>query len=170
MKLRDKQEKVERTLILYKFLIPKEFEDQVLGLVLIDARLTFETIIREKDTLVAEFIASEKGQSYTWGGPLSLAKLFHAAHVSDCTFGQVVWQLSGNYPFWVCTLGALVLPIGVEKYTPTIDNQKHLIGGWIETKNSNASCLQWAVTMSGTPEDEFGWGLTLEGLLQGPNS
>ncbi|KAK4390821.1 hypothetical protein Sango_2145400 [Sesamum angolense] len=42
------------------------------------------------------------------------------------------------------------------------------IGGWIETKKSNPRDFQWAVTMCDTPEDEFGWGLTLGGLAQGP--
>ncbi|XP_073052856.1 uncharacterized protein [Primulina eburnea] len=40
------------------------------------------------------------------------------------------------------------------------------IGGWIETKNSDPRYFQWAVTMCDTPEDEFGWGLTLGGSLQ----
>ncbi|KAL2472593.1 hypothetical protein Fot_48613 [Forsythia ovata] len=44
------------------------------------------------------------------------------------------------------------------------------IGGWIEMKSSNPRYLQWAVTMSDTPEDEFGWGLSLGGLVQGPKN
>ncbi|GFZ10452.1 hypothetical protein Acr_21g0010510 [Actinidia rufa] len=42
------------------------------------------------------------------------------------------------------------------------------IGGWLEMNSSNPKCLQWAVSMSDTPEDEFGWGLSLGGLIQGP--
>lgn len=44
------------------------------------------------------------------------------------------------------------------------------IGGWIEMKNSNPKHLQWAVTMADTPDDDFGWGLSLGGLVQGPKS
>ncbi|KAL3845344.1 hypothetical protein ACJIZ3_002747 [Penstemon smallii] len=321
MKLRDRQEKVERVLTFYKSSKGSPFEDDsthvrgkvdVLGgfFVMdgvdeekceavqrsgirtgIDARLKFETIVREKDTLVAEFIASEKGQGDRLGGPLSLAKLFYAAHVSDwfsaiaipmgaqcrdvgvatsshreraltdysefgppllnqhnggaigimvrksnvvasfaqfvsglemqvnyagisrslSTFGQVVWQLSRSTKLSILgvhkesrlssqnvSLGALAFPVeinknniisetSVEEDSPTSRADRTLdgsialmfeselaedtrIGGWIETKNSNPNHLQWAVTMTDTPEDEFGWGLTLGGLLQGPNS
>lgn len=96
------------------------------------------------------------------------------------------------------SLGALALPVSilkrnrfsetsVEEDSPTSRERRNLdgsialmlnselddstrIGGWIETKNSNPRYLQWAVTMSDTPEDEFGWGLTLGGLVQGPKS
>lgn len=44
------------------------------------------------------------------------------------------------------------------------------IGGWVEMKRSNPKYLQWAVTMSDTSEDDFGWGLSLGGLLQGPRN
>ncbi|CAH2050335.1 unnamed protein product [Thlaspi arvense] len=44
------------------------------------------------------------------------------------------------------------------------------IGGWLEMKRSNAKCLQWAVSMRDTPEDDFGWGLSLGGSMQGPKS
>lgn len=44
------------------------------------------------------------------------------------------------------------------------------VGGWIETNGSDPRHLQWAVTMSDTPEDELGWGLTVGGLLQGPKN
>ncbi|KAL5724710.1 hypothetical protein ACHQM5_007934 [Ranunculus cassubicifolius] len=42
-------------------------------------------------------------------------------------------------------------------------------GGWVEVKNSNPRCLQWAVSMSDTPEDEIGWGVSLGGIVQGPS-
>ncbi|PIA58738.1 hypothetical protein AQUCO_00500586v1 [Aquilegia coerulea] len=44
------------------------------------------------------------------------------------------------------------------------------VGGWVEMQNSNSRCLQWAVSMSDTPEDELGWGLSLGGITQGPSS
>ncbi|KAK6115167.1 hypothetical protein DH2020_007436 [Rehmannia glutinosa] len=321
MKLRDRQEKVERVLTFYKSSKGSPFEEasthvkgkvDVLGALFImdgvdeqkydaiqrsgiktgiDARLIFETGIREKDTLVAEFIASEKGQGDMLGGPLSLAKVFYRAHVSDwfsavaipmgaqcrdvgiptssrqemalsnysesgppllnqqngsaigimvrksnmvaslaqfvsgvgmhinsagitrslITFGQVVLQLPGNTKLSLLgvhkefrpsgqnlSLGALTLPVSVfkrnkfsetsvEDDSPT-SSERHIsggsialmlnseldestrIGGWIETINSNPRYLQWAVTMCDAPEDEFGWGLTLGGLLQGPKS
>ncbi|PIN26710.1 hypothetical protein CDL12_00531 [Handroanthus impetiginosus] len=322
MKLRDRQEKVERLLTFYKTSKGSPFQEasthvkgkvDVLGALVImndvdeqkydaiqrsgirtgiDARLTFETGIRESDTLVAEFIASEKGQGDILGGPLSLAKILYAAHVSDwfsavaipmgaqcrdvgvptvspqerglthysefgpplldqhngsaigimvrksnvvaslaqfvsglgmqvnsagvarslSTFGQVVWQLSGNTrlsclgvhresrpPGQNVSLGALALPVSpfrsnrfsdtsVEEDSPTNTRKHNLdgsiavmlnteldestrIGAWIETKNSNHRCFQWAVTMRDTPEDEeFGWGLTVGGMAQGPKT
>ncbi|KAI3464801.1 hypothetical protein Pfo_021464 [Paulownia fortunei] len=319
MKLRDRQDKVERLLTFYKSSKGSPFQEasthvkgkvDILGALFImdgvdeqkydaiqrsgirtgiDARLTFETGIREKDTLVAEFIASEKGQGDMLGGPLSLAKVLYAAHVSDwfsavaipmgaqckdvevatsshqeraltnysefgppllnqhngsaigvmvrksnvvaslaqfvsglgmqvnsagiacslSTFGQVVWQLSGSTKLSLLgvhresrpsgqnvSVGALALPVSifkrnrfsetsVEEDSPTSRERRNLdgsialmlnseldestrIGGWIETKNSNPRYLQWAVTMCDIPEDEFGWGLTLGGLVQGP--
>lgn len=44
------------------------------------------------------------------------------------------------------------------------------IGGWVEMKQSNTRHLQWAVSMSDTPADEIGWGLSMGGLVQGPRS
>ncbi|KAG8377956.1 hypothetical protein BUALT_Bualt08G0087700 [Buddleja alternifolia] len=108
MKLRDRQEKVERVLTFYKSSKGSPFQEatthvrgkvDVLGAFFfmdgvdeqkcdaiqrsgirtgIDARLAFETGVREKDALLAEFVTSEK-----LGGPLSLAKVFYAAHVTD---------------------------------------------------------------------------------------
>ncbi|KAG5609304.1 hypothetical protein H5410_020585 [Solanum commersonii] len=49
----------------------------------IDSRLTFETAIREKDTLVAEFVGSVRGQKCILGSSLSLAKVLYAANISD---------------------------------------------------------------------------------------
>ncbi|CAM8983470.1 unnamed protein product [Rhodiola kirilowii] len=37
------------------------------------------------------------------------------------------------------------------------------IGGWIEMQNSNPKHLQWAVSLSDTPENEMGWGLRIGG-------
>lgn len=44
------------------------------------------------------------------------------------------------------------------------------IGGWFEMKRSNPRDLQWAVSIADTPDDEFGWGLSLGGLIRGPKS
>ncbi|KAJ4963043.1 hypothetical protein NE237_022982 [Protea cynaroides] len=44
------------------------------------------------------------------------------------------------------------------------------IRGWVEMQKSSASYLQWAVTLSDTPEDELGWGLSLGGMIQGPSA
>ena len=115
MKLRDRQEKLERVLAFFKSSkespvqetsthVRGEF-DAVGALLMIgtidgtkcraierairtgiDSRLTFETTIREKYTLVAEFVGSERGQKSILGSPLSLAKVLYAAHISDwCT-------------------------------------------------------------------------------------
>ncbi|KAL7155523.1 hypothetical protein ABFS83_03G080400 [Erythranthe nasuta] len=113
MKLRDRQEKVEKLLTFYKsskgspfqeasthvkgkvdiqgaFFIADNVDEhkhnaiQKSGLRTgIDAKLIFETAVGEKDALVAEFVASEKGRGDVLGGPLSLAKIFYAANVSD---------------------------------------------------------------------------------------
>ncbi|GFP99578.1 hypothetical protein PHJA_002101900 [Phtheirospermum japonicum] len=316
MKLRDRQEKVER-LLTYKSFKGSPFQEastrvkgkvDILGALFfmdgvdeqkyeaiqrsgirtgIDARLAFETGVREKDTLMAEFITSEKGPGGDMsGGPLSLAKVFYKAHVNDwfsaiavpigaqcrdvgvpssshqetslsdyaefgppllnqqngsaigiiarksnvvaslaqfvsgvgtqanscrvartlSTFGQVVWQLTGNTKLSLLgvhtasrpsgpnvSLGAFALPVSLFKrnrFSDTYveeDERRNLggslalmlnteleegtrIGGWIETRNSDPRQLQWAVTMCDAPEDEFGWGLSLGGLLQGPKS
>lgn len=44
------------------------------------------------------------------------------------------------------------------------------VGAWIEAKTSNPGHLQWAFTMSDTPEDAIGYGLSVGGMLQGPKS
>lgn len=44
------------------------------------------------------------------------------------------------------------------------------IGGWIEMKNSGPKHLEWAVSVSDSPENEFGWGLSLGGILKGPTN
>lgn len=113
MKLRDRQDKVERLLTLYKsskgspfpeasthvrgnvdvlgaFFVMDDVDEQKYDAVQrsgirdgIDARLRFETDVREKDTLVAEFSANGKGRGDMVGVPLSLAKVLYAAHFSD---------------------------------------------------------------------------------------
>ncbi|GAB4832953.1 hypothetical protein Ancab_006973 [Ancistrocladus abbreviatus] len=40
------------------------------------------------------------------------------------------------------------------------------IRGSVQLKNSDPRNLQWAVTMSDSPEDEMGWGLSLSGMIQ----
>ncbi|XP_057468628.1 uncharacterized protein LOC130757819 isoform X2 [Actinidia eriantha] len=323
MKLRDRQDKVERVLSFYKSSKGSPFQEasthvrgevDMLGALLmmdnadqqncdtirragirtgVHSRLTFETTIREKDTLVTEFVSSVKSQDDVLGSPLSLAKVFYAANISDwfsvaaipvgahcrdvgiatnshhqkraltnysslgppllnqhngsaiglmvrksnvvaslaqfvsglgmhpgsvgfmrcfSTFGQVVFELSRSTKLSLLgihqvpkissqkvSLGALSMPIGIfkrceipetssEASTPVIGTLTHenvstgsialtleseldestRIGGWLEMNSSNPKCLQWAVSMSDTPEDEFGWGLSLGGLIQGP--
>ncbi|XP_019068871.1 uncharacterized protein [Solanum lycopersicum] len=309
MKLRDRQEKLERVLAFFKSSkespvqetsthVRGEF-DAVGALLMIgtidgtkcraienairtgiDSRLTFETTIREKDSLVAEFVGSERGQRDILGSPLSLAKVLYAAHISDwCTavaipvcgrcrdvavrtssreergltdyssfgppllnqlngsgisvmvkksnivgcfaqfvsalpesesgsllycfgtFGQVVCQLSSNTKLSILgihkmamlsrqqpELAAMSLPFcflqrsghpdaafvensALDGYhAMTLESEVYestKIGGWVEMKRSNPKHLQWAVTMSDTSKDDFGWGLSLGGLQQG---
>lgn len=110
MKLRDRQDKVERIITLHKSSKGNPFQEasthvrgkvDVLGGFFImdgvdvhkcdllqrsgsrtgvDARFTFETAVREKDIFLAEFTASEKGQGDSFGGPLSLTKVLYGAH------------------------------------------------------------------------------------------
>ncbi|GFZ10470.1 hypothetical protein Acr_21g0010690 [Actinidia rufa] len=106
------------------------------------------------------------------------------------TFGQVVFELSRSTK--LSLLGIFkrreIPETSSEASTPVIGTLTHenvstgsialtleseldestRIGGWLEMNSSNPKCLQWAVSMSDTPEDEFGWGLSLGGLIQGP--
>ncbi|KAG9131283.1 hypothetical protein Leryth_006152 [Lithospermum erythrorhizon] len=112
MKLRDRQEKVERMLTFYKTSKGNPFQNystnvrgeiEVAGAVMainnidqqqydavqkagirtgVNCRLTFETTIREKDTLVAEIVANNV-QGDISSNPLSLAKVLYAANVSE---------------------------------------------------------------------------------------
>ncbi|KAI9112382.1 hypothetical protein K1719_016579 [Acacia pycnantha] len=116
MKLRERQDKVERVLSFYKpssggpfqeatthvrgqvdclgaLLVTNNINEEVLDVINqagirtgVDSRLIFETNIRGKDTLVVEFVASQKGIDHdtnVLGSPLSLAKLCYIAKVSD---------------------------------------------------------------------------------------
>ncbi|XP_049354249.1 uncharacterized protein LOC125818778 [Solanum verrucosum] len=309
MKLRDRQEKLERALAFYKSSKGSPFQEtsphvrgefDVVGALLmigtideskcnaierairtgIDSRLTFETTIREKDTLVAEFVGSERGQKSILGSPLSLAKVLYAANISDwcsavaipvggrcrdvavptslreergltdyssfgppllnqlngsgiavmvkkskivaclaqfvsalpphsgsvlyCfgTFGQVVCHLSSNTKLSILgihkmanlsrqqpRLAAMSLPFSFLQQSghpqaSLVENcfldgplamtleseldESTKIGGWVETNIASPEYLKWAVTMSDTSEDDFGWGLSLGGLLRGP--
>ncbi|KAL6995883.1 hypothetical protein U1Q18_006017 [Sarracenia purpurea var. burkii] len=325
MKLRGRQDKVEQMLSFYKSSKGSPFQEasthvrgevDVLGALLITddvdqqnydvikragiktgvhSRMIFETTIRQKDTLVTEFVASVKCQDDVFGSPLSLAKVFYAANISDwfsvaaipvgahcrdvgiavnspnqkraltnysslgppllnqyngsaiglmvrksnvvaslaqfvtgletqpgfvgfmrrfSTFGQVVCQLSRStklsllgihqvpkFSAQKVSLGALSMPVGIlkcrkvpetplEASAPVIVtwaaenvatgslslmleselDESTRIGGWLEMKRSNPRYLQWAVSMSDTPEDDFGWGLSLGGSIQGPTS
>ncbi|KAL3370514.1 hypothetical protein AABB24_007520 [Solanum stoloniferum] len=310
MKLRDRQEKLERVFAFYKSSKGSPFQEtsthvrgefDAVGALLmigtvdnskcnaierairtgIDSRLTFETTIRKKDTLVAEFVGNERGQMNILGSPLSLAKVLYAANISDwcsavaipvggrcrdvavptssreergltdyssfgppllnqlngsgiavmvkksstvaslaqfvsalphsgsllyCfgTFGQVVCQLSSNTKLSILgihkmanlsrpqpRLAAMSLPFSFlqrsgHPQASLVENsildgslamtleseldESTKIGGWVEIKRANPKYLQWAVTMSDTSEDDFGWGLSLGGLLQGPRN
>ncbi|KZV23308.1 hypothetical protein F511_02209 [Dorcoceras hygrometricum] len=113
MKLRDRQDKVERILTFYKPSKGNPFEeasthvrgkvDVLGGFFIVDgvdvhkldvlkrsgirpginAGFTFETAVREKDIFLAGFTASEKGQGDSFGGPLLLTKVFYRAHLRD---------------------------------------------------------------------------------------
>lgn len=116
MKQRDRLDKVERVLSFYKTSKGSPFQEasthvrgevDVLGAVLmmgdidqqhvdaldragvrtgIHTRFTFETTLRQNDTLVADFVASQEGNKNVGdisGSPLSLAKLSYVANVGD---------------------------------------------------------------------------------------
>ncbi|MCL7023322.1 hypothetical protein MKW94_021441 [Papaver nudicaule] len=111
MKLRDRQDKVERVLSFYKATKSQEVSTRVRGEVDVVGSLlflenadqqtcdtlnkagmqtgvgstfTFETIVREKDALMAEFTASQNGYSDdAVGSPLSLSKVMYSANISD---------------------------------------------------------------------------------------
>ncbi|XP_042507524.1 uncharacterized protein LOC122083706 [Macadamia integrifolia] len=116
MKLRDRQDKVERMLSFYKSSKGNPFQEasthvkgevDVVGALLLvdnikqqtcdivdragvrtgtDSRFIFEATIRQKDSLVAEFMASQRGQGSNGGilgSTLSLAKVMYTANISD---------------------------------------------------------------------------------------
>lgn len=123
MKLRDRQDKVERVLSFYKATKGQEVNTRVRGEVDVvgsllflenadqqtcdsldkagmqtgvGSRFTFETIVREKDALMVEFTATQNGYSGdVVGSPLSLSKVMYSANVSD----------------W---LSAVVIPVGAQ--------------------------------------------------------
>nr|XP_043613146.1 uncharacterized protein LOC122585113 [Erigeron canadensis] len=112
MKLRDRQDKVER-LLSFKSSKVSPFQEastsvrgevELLGMLLmidrihednqdairrtgiktgINSRFTFQTTIQEDDSLTAEFVASDKGQLDALSSPLSLAKVLYATNIND---------------------------------------------------------------------------------------
>ncbi|GMJ07422.1 hypothetical protein like AT1G11320 [Hibiscus trionum] len=44
------------------------------------------------------------------------------------------------------------------------------LGGWIEMKQANPRVLQWAVNLSDSSEDVFGWGASVGGVVEGPRN
>ncbi|XP_034674328.1 uncharacterized protein LOC117905533 isoform X2 [Vitis riparia] len=302
MKLRDRQDKVERILS-YKSSTGSPFKEanthvmgevDALGALLmkdnvdqqdydafnragmrtgIDSRFTFKTMIRQSDTLVAEFAASQKGRGYlvavpvgaqcrdvgfatdsahqgkgltdfsSFGPPIlnqhngsaiglmvrksklvaSLAQFASGLGIEPCTdgirdcfstFGQVVCQLSEGTKLSLMglhqvprplsqqfRLGALTMPVSILKLRKApktsveasdrllgTDMEERVsagsfavmlesklddstrIGGWIEMKNSGPQHLQWALSVSDSPENEFGWSLSLGGIIKRPTS
>ncbi|CAI9296419.1 unnamed protein product [Lactuca saligna] len=120
MKLRDRQDKVERLLSFKSSKVSPlaeastlvKGEIEILGLLLmidrihednqdaisrtgiktgITSKFTFETTIGEKDTLKAEFVASERGQVNGSNTPLSLAKVVFNAKINEwCSLTSVL--------------------------------------------------------------------------------
>ncbi|KAA3477037.1 GDSL esterase/lipase [Gossypium australe] len=95
-------------------------------------------------------------------------------------------------------LGALALPVGLSRYLEDVDtvneaafmpsdtntpesgsvalmleselDEYQRLGGWIEMKQTNPEILQWAVNLSDTSEDVFGWGVSVGGVVEGPRN
>ncbi|KAJ6694115.1 hypothetical protein OIU85_004858 [Salix viminalis] len=329
MKLRDRQDKVERVLSFYKTYKGSPFQEtstlvrgevDASGAIMmlgdidqehcdaagragiktgISSRLSFQTIVRQKDSILAEFVASQIGVVDIGGvseGALTLAKVSYTANVNDWfsaiaipvgaqfrdldmtanssnqkhgvtdlssvgppllnqhndaaigitvrksnviammaqsvsglrkqpffdgigrgfgTFGQIVCQLPKGLKLSLMSLqqvttssndhsnlGALAIPVGFLKHDKSPEtsfqdsaqpmgasslditsrtgyvalkleselDESTRIGGWIEMTNSNPRHLQWAVNAFDDAEDEFGWGLSLGGVFEGPTS
>ncbi|WCJ35066.1 hypothetical protein M5689_016334 [Euphorbia peplus] len=116
MKLRDRQDKLERVISYYRTSKGSPFQESstrlrgdvdVLGAILllgdvnqdyhdalcragirtgVESKFTFETTVREKDTLFAEFVAGQNGVGYDSNGSgnaLSLNKVSYMANISD---------------------------------------------------------------------------------------
>ena len=123
MRLRDRQDKVEKVLSLYNTQRSSPFQENVthvkgevnvLGALLfmsvidnhsfkalhragistgIHSRLTFETTVRESDSLVAEFVANQKAKvdfGVDSGSELTLSKVLYKASVGDWMSATVV--------------------------------------------------------------------------------
>ncbi|TYI76417.1 hypothetical protein E1A91_D06G075400v1 [Gossypium mustelinum] len=95
-------------------------------------------------------------------------------------------------------LGALALPVGLSRYLKDVDtvneeafmpsdtnapesgsvalmleselDEYQRLGGWIEMKQTNPKILQWAVNLTDTSEDVFGWGVSVGGVVEGPRN
>ncbi|PPD95974.1 hypothetical protein GOBAR_DD07005 [Gossypium barbadense] len=95
-------------------------------------------------------------------------------------------------------LGALALPVGLSRYLEDVDtvneeafmpsgtnapesgsvalmleselDEYQRLGGWIEMKQTNPKILQWAVNLTDTSEDVFGWGVSVGGVVEGPRN
>ncbi|XP_008445322.1 uncharacterized protein LOC103488388 [Cucumis melo] len=123
MRLRDRQDKVEKVLSLYNTQRSSPFQENathvkgevnILGALLfmsvidnhsfdalhragistgIHSRLTFETTVRESDSLVAEFVANQKAKvdfGVDSGSELTLSKVLYKANVGDWMSATVV--------------------------------------------------------------------------------
>ncbi|KAL9312575.1 hypothetical protein ACSQ67_018027 [Phaseolus vulgaris] len=82
MKLRDRQEKVERILSFYQSTKGGPFKIPSLTTG-VDSRFIFETTIGEKCSGAAEFVATHGGREHCDEKPLSLSKLSLTANVND---------------------------------------------------------------------------------------
>ncbi|XP_077246257.1 GDSL esterase/lipase [Tasmannia lanceolata] len=116
MKLRDRQDKIERIVSLYKPIQGSPFREtsthmkgevDVVGALLfvrnigqqtldalsragirtgVNSKFIFETIIRQKDSLVAELVAGQNSGSHhgdIFGSPLALTKVMYLANIND---------------------------------------------------------------------------------------
>ncbi|GJY23140.1 hypothetical protein Tco_0396798 [Tanacetum coccineum] len=197
MKLRDRQDKVERILS-FKSSKGGPFDDvstrvrgevEALGLLLmidrmneeyqdaisrtgiktgVNSRFTFETTVRENDSLTAEFVACGKAQLDAFASPLSLAKVVYAANINDWCSLVVV------------PLGAKCSDVGPSKSShqergltshsctgPLLLNQHIGSGISVTVKKSNiiASLAQFASVL-GTQLDSQGTTLSLSTFVQ----
>ncbi|KAJ1283115.1 hypothetical protein BS78_03G104000 [Paspalum vaginatum] len=84
-------------------------------------------------------------------------------------FGQISYQLPDDIKLTLSAAlhGPSAIP---RKRKPTaggcIDlelkiDEDSRIGAWIEIKKSNSRLLRWALSLSDTPEDDLGWGVSL---------
>lgn len=64
----------------------------------------------------------------------------------------------------IVSIGSVALKLDSE-----IDEYTRL-GGWIEMKNTNPSRVRWAVNLSDISDEDFGWGMSLGGIIEGPKN
>ncbi|XP_058098939.1 uncharacterized protein LOC131243536 [Magnolia sinica] len=191
MKLRDRQDKVERMLSFYKsskggpfqeasthikgevdvvgaLLLMENVDEQTCDMLIragvrtgVSSKFTFETIVRQKDALVAEFVARHSSQGFhgdVFGSPLALKKVMYLANIND----------------W---LSAIAIPVGAQcrdvanassplqsrgltnfsSWAPPLIDQYHGCAAGLIVKGSNvAASLTEFVSWLGTQPNSVG--------------
>ncbi|KAH9617918.1 hypothetical protein KSS87_006772, partial [Heliosperma pusillum] len=187
MKLRDRQDKVEKILTFYKTAKGSPFEEDgtvvraeigLTGNVLFvdnldqekvdtikraglrtgyDARITFETKVRQTDVLEAEFICGQQNQIDSGNvleGALSLAKVSYAANMTDW-LSIITIPMGARCKDLATSEGSSLKEKGLTDYSsfgPPLVHQNHgsAIGLTVKTSNIVASLAQFVVDLPGS--------------------
>ncbi|XP_074263958.1 uncharacterized protein LOC141586570 isoform X1 [Silene latifolia] len=187
MKLRDRQDKVEKILTFYKTAKGSPFEENgtvvraeigVAGNMLLvdnfdqekvdtikraglrtgyDARITFETKVRQTDVLEAEFICGQRNQVDSGDvleGALSLARVSYAANMTDW-LSVIAIPMGARCKDLTTSTGSLLTEKGLTDYSsfgPPLLHQNHgsAIGLTVKSSNIVGSLAQFVVDLPGS--------------------